>query len=367
MSFAILGIGTALPSTVLSRADGLAINCRLSGEVADRATWLPGIYEGSGIRTRFTAIGDEALRDILNGTRDSGSPFLPDLFASDGPSTGARMRLYGELAPPLASRAAMAAMEHSGVVPAAITHLVTVSCTGFSAPGVDAALIRALGLPATTQRTHIGFMGCHGAINGLRVARALACAEPGSRVLVCAVELCTLHLHYGSDPQQLVANSLFGDGAAAVVGAAADSSAVNTWRLTATGSCILPASQNAMTWNVGDHGFAMSLSKAVPGLIARNVRPWLTAWLSEQGLSLQDVASWAVHPGGPRILEAVEEGLGLERPALAVSREVFTECGNMSSPTVLFILERLRKAGAPRPCVALGFGPGLAAEALLIQ
>ena len=122
-----------------------------------------------------------------------------------------------------------------------------------------------------------------------------------------------------------------------------------------------------MTWTIGDHGFAMTLSKSVPRLIATNVRPWLTAWLASQGLKLEDVATWAVHPGGPRILESVEEGLGLPREALAVSREVFAACGNMSSPTVLFILDRLRAVAAPRPCVALGFGPGLMAEAVLLR
>jgi predicted naringenin-chalcone synthase len=367
MSLAILGLATALPSTALSQVDALAINERLSGETADRATWLPGIYQGSGIRTRYTAIGGGAIHDILHGTRDSGSPFLPDLVGSNGPSTAERMRLYAELAPPLAIRAAASALTRAGKDAGAVTHVVTVSCTGFMAPGVDVAILRALGMAATVQRTHVGYMGCHGAINGLRVARAFADAEANACVLVCAVELCTLHLHYGSDPQRLVANALFSDGAAAVVGVAADAGPADSWRLAATSSCLVPDSANAMSWTIGDHGFAMTLSKAVPRLIATNVQPWLTAWLADQGLALRDVASWAVHPGGPRILEAVEEGLCLPREALAVSREVFAACGNMSSPTILFILDRLRAAAAPRPCVALGFGPGLMAEALLFR
>jgi predicted naringenin-chalcone synthase len=120
-----------------------------------------------------------------------------------------------------------------------------------------------------------------------------------------------------------------------------------------------------MSWTVGDHGFEMTLSRGVPGLIARHLRPWLQGWLQRQGLGLSDVASWAVHPGGPRILDAVEEGLELPRGATAPSREVLAECGNMSSATVLFILDRLRARQAPLPCVALGFGPGLVAEAVL--
>jgi predicted naringenin-chalcone synthase len=120
-----------------------------------------------------------------------------------------------------------------------------------------------------------------------------------------------------------------------------------------------------MGWTVGDHGFEMSLSRRVPGRIAAHLRPWLESWLADNGLSLADVKSWAVHPGGPKIVSAAEEALGLPAEALAPSRAVFAEYGNMSSPTVLFILKRLRDRGAPRPCVALGFGPGLVAEAAL--
>src|SRR5205814_10130170 len=129
------------------------------------------------------------------------------------------------------------ALASSGHDPAAITHLVTVSCTGFFAPGLDRLLVEQLGLPATVERTHIGFMGCHGALNGLRVARAFTGADPAARVLLCAVELCSLHYHYGYDPKKMVANALFADGAAAVVGAPAAAAGPDAWRLTATGGC----------------------------------------------------------------------------------------------------------------------------------
>src|SRR5262249_10079524 len=156
--------------------------------------------------------------------------------------------------------------------------------------------------------------------------------------------LCTIHYHYGCDPPRLVANALFGDGAAAVVGVPGTSAPADAWRVTAAGSCLVPDSAPAMTWSIGNPGFTLALAKSRPRLIASNVRPWLTAWLGSQGLAVEDVATWAVHPGGPRILESVEEGLALPREALAVSREVFAACGNMSSPTVLFILDRLRSA-----------------------
>jgi len=133
------------------------------------------------------------------------------------------------------------------------------------------------------------------------------------------------------------------------------------------GSCVFQGSEDAMTWTIGDHGFAMTLSKHVPRLIATHLRPWLESWLAKHELSVETVGSWGVHPGGPRILEAVEEALALPPAATAASREVFAACGNMSSPTLLFILKRLQESGARRPCVLLGFGPGLMAEAALLR
>jgi alpha-pyrone synthase len=367
MSFAILGLGTAVPATLIDQQDALRVAQSLCCRTPEHVTWLPAMYGHTGIERRHFVFGQDVVRDVIDGTRHSGSPFLPTGAADDrGPTTAERMRHYVAAAGPLAVRAAGKALEQSGLAAPAVTHLVTVSCTGFHAPGVDVTLIQKLGLPPGVQRTHVGYMGCHGALNGLRVARAYARADPGARVLLCAVELCSLHYHYGWDPQRIVANALFADGAAAVVGASAEAGPPEAWILNASGSCVFPGCADAMSWTVGDHGFEMTLSKRVPGLIATNLKPWLESWLGENGLALRDVGSWAIHPGGPRILEAVSESLGLTRAQTADSREVFARYGNMSSPTVLFILEHLRGRRAPRPCVALGFGPGLTVEAALL-
>jgi predicted naringenin-chalcone synthase len=324
------------------------------------------MYNGTGIERRHVCQPRAVVDDILNGTRDSGSLFLPEGTEDDrGPTTAERVQVYAEEAGPLAVRAARTAMVRAGMDAQRVTHLVTVSCTGFMAPGVDADLIAGLELSPGVQRTHIGYMGCHGALNGLRVARAFAEADPNAVVLTCAVELCSLHYHYGWDAGRIVANAIFADGAAAIVGRASDDH--GAWRLIASGSCVFPDSRDAMTWIVGDHGFVMSLSKKVPGLIGANLKPWLDEWLSGSGLTIADVASWAIHPGGPRILTAVEESINLPREKTADAWHVLTRFGNMSSPTVLFILERLRQKQAPRPCVALGFGPGLAVEAALFE
>lgn len=362
MSFAIHGLGTAHPAAALSTDDGLALARKMAGPDVRTSTWLGPVYANSGARTRYQVIGGAVVRDILEGTDASGSPFVPRP-ATDGlgPTTAERMALYAAEAPPLATRASAAALAESGFAPGTVTHLVTVSCTGFAAPGVDLALISELGLPPTVQRTNVGFMGCHGALNGLRVANAFATADPAARVLLCAVELCSLHYYYGSAADKLVANAIFADGAAAVVGCAGGAG----WRLAASGSCLIPGSADDMAWTVGDRGFEMTLSRRVPALVARHLRPWLEGWLAANGLALAAVGSWAVHPGGPKIVTAVQEALGLPDAALAASRGVFAEYGNMSSATVPFVLRRLRAEGAPRPCVALGFGPGLVAEAAL--
>jgi len=364
MSFVLHGLGKAVPAAAVSNEDALRIARKVAGPMARESGFLPAVFNGTGNRTRYQVMGREVMQDVFDGTRTSQSVFLPaDESDCKGPTTGQRSAVYAVEAPVLAVKAGRDALLESGFEPRSITHLVTVSCTGFVAPGVDLALIRELGLRPTVERTHVGFMGCHGALNGLRVANGFASADPRAKVLLCAVELCSIHYHYGDVPEKVVANALFADGAAAVVGTGSGSE--DRWRVAATGSCLIPDSDDAMGWTIGDHGFEMTLARKVPTLIAESLRPWMTAWLDDNGLSVADVDSWAIHPGGPRILEATEESLGLSSAAMALSRAVFADYGNMSSPTVLFILDALRKANARRPCVALGFGPGLVAEAVL--
>ena len=318
MSLAIVSIGTALPRTIITQHDALRIARSLCCHTDKHEPWLSSMYCGTTIEKRYLAHRPELIADLVNGTKTSGSVFLPTGAADDcGPTTGQRMQHYADLAPPLAIAASKDALGRANVDVADLTHLITVSCTGFIAPGLDSALIQALNLSPTIQRTHVGYMGCHGALNGLRVARAFADSDPSARVLLCAVELCTLHYHYGWNPSKMVANALFGDGAAAVVGVPPAVAPADSWCVTATGSCLIPDSADDMTWTIGDHGFDMTLSKRVPVLIARQLRPWLEAWLATHQLTLADIGSWAIHPGGPSILRAVEGSLNLSREAVA--------------------------------------------------
>jgi predicted naringenin-chalcone synthase len=350
MTFAIEGLGTALPECSLSQERAAALTSLVSGHTEDQARRLAVLYRHTGIHKRHVTLLDR-----------SGTP--PVVLEANGPSTDWRMRRYDEQARPLAREASRRALADAGDSSRELTHLVTISCTGFAAPGFDLALIKDLDLRPSVTRTHLGFMGCHGALNGLRVAQAFVGSDRSARVLLCAVELCSLHFQYGWQADLAVANALFADGAAAVVGARGSDDRPEAWRLLANGSCLLPDTEDAMSWHIGDHGFLMTLSPNVSPLIKEHLRGWLESWLDSYRLTLAQVGCWAVHPGGPRILDAVEEALGLDRCALADARAVLADYGNMSSPTVLFILDRLRQRRAPRPCVALAFGPGLAIEA----
>jgi len=363
MPVTLLGIGTALPSHRLSQAESAAMAQRLSATNGAQATLLRRLQRRSGVACRHSVLLADA-----DGPLQERLPFYTDA----NPTTAERMARFAAEAGPLALRASSAALATAAVDPAAITHLVTVCCTGFQAPGFDLDLIQGLPLAADVARTQVGFMGCHGALNGLRVAHAFVEADAGARVLLCALELCSLHQQLGWHPERVVANALFADGAAATVLAAADPSAVGAvqvsapWRLLASGSTVLPDSADAMAWTIGDHGFEMGLSPRVPALIAARLAPWLDGWLAARGLDRAAIGSWALHPGGPRLLESVRDCLGLPASAIEPSTAVLRECGNMSSATILFILNRLQRAGAPLPCVALAFGPGLCVEAALL-
>jgi alkylresorcinol/alkylpyrone synthase len=359
----LLSVGIASPPHAFSQDAALAMCGRICCEDDRQRRLARALYHHSGVATRYGVLPlAEADRWAPHGHVDAdGAP-------NHGPSTAVRMGYYREHALPLAERAARQAFERSESLPRDISHVVTASCTGFTAPGVDLGLIERLELPATTERVHVGYMGCHGAINGLRAAHGLAHLDACRGVLVCAVELCTIHYAFQWKNERMLGNALFADGAGAVVlaGAARGGDADSPrWRLAATGSYVFPGTADAMTWNIGDHGFEMSISSQLPRLIQENVRPWLAAWLDRYGLDVARVQSWAIHPGGPRIVEAVEEALGLDREQTVESREILETHGNMSSATVLFILDALRARHARPPCVLLGFGPGLTAEAAL--
>lgn len=356
MSARLLGIGTACPDGGLTQEQALDALLRLTPQHAAKRSALGALFRRTEVVYRHSS--------LLSADVDR-PPFVPDLVEPRGPGTAARMAAFDVAAPPLAIAAARTALGDAAADPATITHLISVTCTGFVAPGFDVDLIDALGLARTVERTQVGFMGCHGTLNGLRVAKALVEADPTRRVLLVALELCSAHLSYQLDEGAIVSNSLFADGsAAAVVGAG---SGLVGPRLVGSGALIIPDTRDLMTWRVGDHGFEMTLSPRVPAAIEATLPGWLDRWLTSLGHVRADLCAFAIHPGGPRVLSAVERSLDLPPSALAASRGVFREHGNMSSPTLLFILDALRSSGASGLTLALGFGPGLAIEAALID
>jgi predicted naringenin-chalcone synthase len=334
-------IGTAVPGHDVHHAfigwalDRLADarERRLFARMADRA----------GIAHRWS---------VLPPTPDGGSPVAAGGFYAGGmPPTSARMALYAAHAPLLAERAVRALFPGDGGRGEMedITHLVVASCTGFVAPGIDQLLAVRLGLSPAVERTLVGFMGCYAAVAALRTARHIVRSEPRARVLVVTVELSTLHLQDAASPEPLLAQLLFGDGAAAAL-VTADPAGLS---IDAPFSMALPDSGGLITWDIGDAGFAMRLSGEVPGRIA-------AALAAPEARALLSGDTLAVHAGGRSILDAVETALDLDADALAPSRAVLRDYGNMSSATLMFVLARLIDAG--RSGVAVAFGPGLAAE-----
>ena len=268
------------------------------------------LYRQAGVRRRHSV--------ALTGPGDGQTlhqSFYPQADSSDdrGPGTMARMQMYEKEAGPLGTLACAQRIAAAEVDPREITHLVSVSCSGFCAPGCDLAIASELGLPADVARTHVGFMGCHGALIGLRVARAFTDANPDAKVLLCAVELCSLHHQYGWNPDQVVANALFADGAAAVVGTGRPAADGSRLTLRASGSTIIPETRDLMGWRIGNHGFEMNLSPRVPEVISTQLKGWLEGWLGENETVLNDVGAWAIHPGGPRIIQACRSSLSTFR------------------------------------------------------
>jgi predicted naringenin-chalcone synthase len=358
MAVLIAGIGTALPPHRIRQDEAAELAQQYACENEAQVRLFKSIYRRAGVNTRHSVVLETTDGDLYG--RQS-------FYGVTNPTTQDRMRRYEHEARALALTAGENALRDAAIAPDRVTHLVTVSCSGFHAPGFDVELVKHLPLGSRVSRTHVGFMGCHGLLNGLRVARAFLDQDSRACVLVVAVEMCSLHHQYGWDSDRIVANALFADGAAALVAVVDEPSAPAQLRHVASASQVIDDSEDAMTWRIGDHGFVMTLSPRVPELICKSIKPYLESWLAPFGLDINRVGSWAVHPGGPRILSAFGEATGFDRERLKISYEILSEFGNMSSPTVLFIIDRMRQIEAPRPIVALAFGPGLAVESALLD
>lgn len=343
-------IATHLPGTALPQEVLLETLLRHAQPSRRQTRLIRQVYRQSGIDQRHVVLPDFA------------DPAVPFFFTGNGkpelssPGTTERGELYARFAKPMFEQAGRSALEMAQVSPQQISHVITVSCTGFMAPGPDIHLVQTLGLSPDTRRYHLGFMGCYAAMPALDLARAICQADEAATVLIVCGELCSLHLQPQRDTDAILSGALFADGAAAAL----VSSRQTGWEVVDNYAGLVPDTGDAMSWSITNHGFAMSLSRYVPQLLAGDpevaLQPMLEAW----DLSRERVAHWAIHPGGRAILDKLETALELGDDCLAASRAVLRECGNMSSPTVLHVLARQAAAQAPGEVVAaLAFGPGL--------
>ena len=373
MSF-INAIGTAVPAYGHSQsqlADFMANALQIDASERRR---MNALYRQSKISRRYSVLPDYGL---AKGAF-SFYPNTPDL--EPFPSVSERMAVYRREALPLAERAVRDCLVNCPDVSlSSVTHLVVVSCTGFYAPGPDIDLIEALGLPRTTQRLLIGFMGCYGAFNGLKAADAIVRADASATVLVVCIELCTIHFQKANEPANWLANALFADGAAAVL-VQGYARPEQSFDLQTFHCDLLPEGRNEMAWTIGNHGFDMLLTAEVPDLIRQQIRAMLHGLLSRADLSVADVDYFALHPGGRRILDVIEAELHLDRTQTRYAYEVLDAYGNMSSATILFVLKALWNDLAEQAKIALGgasdtfaktiasvaFGPGLTLESMLL-
>ena len=309
----------------------------------------------SGIKRRHSVLNPAPAPD--DGSIDAAAFYTLGAF----PGTAARMKAFEAAAPRLA-RCALDRLALREEERRRIGHIIVTCCTGLYAPGLDFEVMDNLGLAHTTDRTMIGFMGCYAAFNGLKMARHLIRSERDRSVLLLNLELCTLHLQETQNLEEVLSFLLFSDGcAASLLSAEPAGLALDSFRSTR-----VPDSGDLITWRIGESGFDMHLSGRVPGAIGRSLAMGEGEMLGGRRASELDL--WAVHPGGRSVLDAVEEGLALAPDALNDSRAVLECFGNMSSPTVMFVLERtLRTARPGQQGCAMAFGPGLTAETMLFH
>jgi predicted naringenin-chalcone synthase len=392
MTVLVRSLETAVPSTVLKQAEARDVFAAQEGLTRLGQRLVTTCFDAAAIDTRYSALAE------FSWDRPDHDPdfFDPSTGRLLNPSTKTRNDVFVREATPLFTDTARRALRNAdGIAPEDVTHVVTVSCTGFFNPGPDYRIVRDLGLSPSVQRFHLGFMGCYAAFPALRMAKAFCDADPNAVVLVAIVELCTLHVRSSNDPDTILGASLFADGAAAAVVTARDLPLTRpAVSLDAFETTLTPVGEENMAWNIGDQGFEMVLGTYVPHIIDDHItgalEPLLARDASLVGRPHAEIEHWAIHPGGRSIVDKVVARLGLSPQQGAPAYETLREFGNMSSATVMFVLERILalpdgdtddaasspsaagspgsdsgSPGAERIC-AMAFGPGLTVETALM-
>lgn len=353
MSF-ITSIGLAVPENKIDQSviadfmEHLAVN-------EEQQRKIRTVFRASGIKTRHSVLSDYR--------KQTGFAFFPNTDKLEPfPGTAQRMQAYRQHALGLSAQAAL----QTGITDfSSITHLITVSCTGMYAPGLDIDLIQQLKLKSSIHRTCINFMGCFAAVTALKAANTICQADSAARVLLVCTELCSLHFQKNFTDDNILANALFADGSAAILVEASPTNAL----LSIDGfySDIAHQGADSMAWSIGDHGFEMRLSTYVPEILRQGVKTLTDGLLS--GLN-NSIDHFAIHPGGKKILDVVAEALTIPKERLEVAYSVLRDYGNMSSPSIIFVLKHLLDSGKVRSgesIMGMAFGPGLTMESMLLK
>lgn len=320
---------------------------------------LHHIYGRSGIKTRYSVVDD---------FKKKGSHEL--FFNGQGATPGTQNRndIYIKKGRQLFVDVAQKLLDKSGLQPDEITHLITVSCTGFYAPGPDYDIIKTLDLNDTIERYHLGFMGCYAVIPALKLAQKICSNNELANVMVISVELCTLHFQAQPVVDDLISASVFADGGAGALVTNREPELGSYFKVDGFASAITDNGKDDMAWSIGDHGFNMILSSYVPEILSDGLESFLKPILKKHKIKMKDIDLWGVHPGGRAILDKVEKNLSLPSDALHSSRWVLSNYGNMSSATILFVLQHLlyKHTSGNQKTLALAFGPGLTIESAIL-
>ncbi|MGZ8558860.1 MAG: type III polyketide synthase [Chitinophagaceae bacterium] len=356
----ILSIGTAVPPYKHQQQDILDFMQRVYALNETDRRKLKFLYRQAGIDTRYSIIPDYSLPAA------AWQFYPPSENLEPFPNLEQRMQWYQRYAAQLSLQAVEKCVENfSGNE---ITHLITVSCTGMSAPGLDLELLELLKLPSTTFRTSINFMGCYAAIHALKIADAFCKADKKANVLIVCTELCTLHFQNEHTVDNITSSMLFSDGSAAVL--VTGNEEQEGLSIDHFFSTVALKGKNDMAWELSSKGFLMTLSGYIADLIEEDFNSLVTNAVAAAGLQKEDITQWCIHPGGKKILEAVHKSLGFTNGQLETCYSILKEYGNMSSPTVLFVLEKIMKelkVNNSEKIFGAAFGPGLSMETFILS
>ena len=356
----ILSVATAVPPYRHQQEDILRFMQDVYAHPAEEQRKLRYLYRQSGIDIRYSVIPDYS-REI-----DDWKFYPPTEAMEPFPSLELRMDWYRKYAPLLSVEAIRRCLDHR-LREEEITHLITVSCTGMSAPGLDLQVMELMDLPRHIFRTSINFMGCYAAIHAMRMGDMICKTEPDAKVLIVCTELCTLHFQRDATIDHMASAMLFSDGAAAVL-MTPDHHPGRGLHIENFYAEVVPKGKSDMAWEISSTGFQMTLSGYVPDLIAEDIEPLVQRALEKNNWNKEEITHWCIHPGGRKILDVVGKSLQLDAEALAPSYQVLRHFGNMSSPTILFVMkDMLHQMDNQRSNKMLGvaFGPGLTMETFM--